>query len=382
MSKVAVGVVAGVAVAGAVGFGTLVYPDMRARQEVDKAIAELPKEVKASYRDVRYSLFSRKLTIGGLEMVVEDGGQSISTRVESLILTDVAKDSVGKVQGTALVLETADRSLHAEVGKLSGDGLAAPIGMLAAMGVPAPTAINIKNLTLSDVSIDAEGEKLKLREIAIADYVQTDKTPLSMTFGVHGIQVDPAALPDAEAREGLAKLGYDKLSLDLDFSYVHNPDTKRLSVKQLAVGGDNMGRVGLSFDLGNVNAALAADPAVDPAAALMAVQSATLERLELRYDDSSLAGRLLKAAANEAGMEEADFKAMLLAQVAQAGAQAPEAPMTKEVLDSAVAFINNPKSLSLRLQPQQPVAVGALMAASQDPIVLAQAVGMSVTANR
>lgn len=378
MSKVAVGVVAGVAVAGAVGFGTLVYPDMRARQEVDKAIAELPKEMKASYRDVRYSLFSRKLTIGGLEMVVEDGGQSISTRVDSLSLTDVAKDRVGHVQGTGLVMETADRSLRAQVGQVTGDGLAAPIGMLSAMGVAAPTALNVKNLTLSDVSINAEGETVKLREIAIADFAQTDKTPLSMTFGLHGLQVDPATIPDAEAREGLAKLGYDKLSLDLDLSYVHNPEAKRLNVKQVSVGGDNIGRLGLSFELGNVEAALGADPMV----ALAAVQGATLERLELRYDDSSLAGRLLKAAANEAGMAEAEFKSMLLAQVAEAGTQAAEVPMTKEVLDSAIAFINNPKSLSLRLQPPRPLPLGALMAASQDPVMLAQAAGMSVSANR
>lgn len=377
MNKVVVGVVAGAAVAGAVGFGTLVYPDMRARQEVDKAIAELPTDVKASYRSVRYSLFSRTLSIAGLDIVVEDGGQSINTRIDTLNLTDVAKDRVGRVQGSGLVLETADRSLHAEVATLSGDGLSAPIGVLPAMGVAAPT-FNVNRLTLSDVAIDAEGEKVKLREIAIADFAQTDKVPLSMTFGLHGLQIDPATIPDADAREGLTKLGYDKLSLDLDLSYVHNPEAKRLNVKQVAVGGDNIGRLGLSFELGNVETV----PAADPMIALAALQAATLERLELRYDDSSLAGRLLKAAANEAGVPEAEFKSMLLAQVAQAGTQVPEAPMTKEVLDSAIAFINSPKSLSLRLQPPRPLPLGALMASSQDPVVLAQAAGMSVAANR
>lgn len=377
MNKVAVGVVAGAAVAGAVGFGTLVYPDMRARQMVDKTIAELPKEMKASYRDVRYSLFSGKLVINGLEMVVEDGAQSISTRMEQVALTDVSKDHVGHLQASALVMETADRSMRAEAAQVTGDGLVAPNGIMAGMGGPAQT-LNIKNLTLRDVAIDAEGEKVKLREIAIADFAQTDKVPLSLTFGLHGLQIDPATIPDSEAREGLAKLGYDKLSLDMDLAYVHDPAAKRLSVRQASVGGDNMGRLGLSFDLGNVDAAVIADPV----SALAAVQSATLERLELRYDDSSLAGRLMKAAAGEAGMEEADFKSMLLAQVAQAGTQVPEAPMTKDVLDSAIAFINNPKSLSLRLQPPRPLPLGILMAGAQDPAALAQAAGMSVAANR
>lgn len=378
MNKVAVGVVAGAAVMGAAGFGTLVYPDMRARQAVDKAIADLPQEMKASYRDVRYSLFSGTLAISGLEMVVEDGADSVSTRMEQVTLTDVGKDRVGRLHGTALVLETADRTMRAEAAQVTGDGLVAPNGILAGMAGPMPAALSVKNLTFSDISVDADGEKLKLREIAIADFAQTDKGPLSLSFGLHGLLIDPKTLPDEEAREGLAKLGYDKLSIDMDLSYAHDPDTKRLSVKRVSVGGDEIGRLGLSFDLGNVEAAMGADPAT----AMAALQMATLERLELRYDDSSLAGRLVKAAAGEAGMAEAEFKSMLLAQVTQAGAEAGQAPMTKDILDSAVAFLNNPKSLSLRLQPARPLPLGQLMVLSQDPVLLAQTVGMSVAANR
>lgn len=378
MNKVAVGVVAGAAVAGAVGFGTLVYPDMRARQMVDKAIADLPKEMKASYGDVRYSLFTGKLVITGLEMVAEDGDDTVSTRIQALTMSDVGKDHIGRVQGTALILEVPDGSMRAEVETFTGEGLTAPDGIMAGMGGPPPTALSVKNLTLSNVTVDAEGEKVKVREIAIADFAQANNMPLSLSFGIHGLLIDPKSMPDADAREGLEKLGYDTLSLDMELSYAHNPDTKRLSVKRVAVGGENIGRLALSFDLGNVDAAAIADPV----SALAAAQTATLEQMELRYDDSSLAGRLLKAAATEAGVGEAELKSSLLSQVAFSSAQAPDVPLTKDVMDSAIAFINNPQSLSLRMRPARPLPLGQLMALSQDPTVLAQVLGMSVTANR
>lgn len=376
MNKAVVGLVAGAAVVGAAGFGTLVYPQMRAKQQVDQAIASLPKEMQASYQTLDYSLFTGKLVIGGFEMTVQEGDETLTTKLASVTLRDLSKNSVGEVRGTGLILEDGNHTMRMDAEELNGEKLEAPEGLLASMATP--TALNLKRIVFSGVAVTVGEEKAKLREIVLSDYAQTAKVPLSMTLGIHGVLVEPQSLPDQDARDGLAKLGYDKLSLNFDLSYAHAPETKRLSIKQASISGDGVGQLSVAMNLGGI------DPAglEDPALALAAAQMATLESLELRYDDASLAGRVLKLAATEAEMEESQFKAMLLAQLAEAGAQAPAVPLTKDVVDSATAFLTNPKSLLLRMNPAQPIPLFQLMGGAQDPYALAQALGVSVSANR
>ncbi|MGE5514257.1 MAG: hypothetical protein ACM31D_00390 [Bacteroidota bacterium] len=378
MNKAVVGFVAGAVVVGAAGFATLVYPQMRAKQKVDASIAALPKDVQARYQTLDYSLFSGKLVIGGLEMTVQDGADTVTTKLSSVSLRNFTAERVGELRGTGITVEAGDGSLRLEADELSGEQMEAAQGLLAGFNATGANAMNIKHMALTGISVTLPGEVVKLREVVIADYVQTDKVPQAMSLGIHGLLVEPQSLPDDDAREALAKLGYDKLSLNFDLSYAHSAANKRLSIKQAAIGGDGLGQLSIAMDLGGV------DPNAinDPILAMAAAQAATLESMELRYDDASLAGRILKLAASEAEMEEAQFKAMLLAQLAEAGAQAPATPLTKEMLDSATAFLTSPKSLSLRLKPAQPMPLAQIMGNAQDPVALAQAMGMSVSANR
>lgn len=378
MNKAVVGFVAGAVVVGAASFATLVYPQMRAKQKVDASIAALPKEVQARYQTLDYSLFSGKLVIGGLEMTVQDGADTVTTKLSSITLRDFAAERVGELRGTGITVDVDDGSMRLEADELSGEQMEAPQGLLAGFNATGATALNVKRMALTGISVTMPSEVVKLREVVIADYVQTDKVPQAMALGIHGLLVEPQSLPDEEAREILTKLGYDKLSLNFDLSYAHSPANKRLSIKQAAIGGDGLGQLSVAMDLGGV------DPNAinDPILAMAAAQAATLESMELRYDDASLAGRILKLAAGEAEMDEDQFKSMLLAQLAEAGAQAPATPLTKEMLDSATAFLTSPKSLSLRLKPAQPMPLEQIMGNTQDPYALAQAMGMSVSANR
>lgn len=377
MNKVVVGFVAGAVVVGAAGFGTLVYPQMRAKQQVDAAIASLPANLKAEYRTLDYSLFSGKLTLGDFQMTVQEDGDSFTAKVNTLTMRGLSKNAVGEISGKGLSMFDANETIRLEAADLNAEKLEAPEGVLAGMGTP--TAFSLKRLALTGLSMTANQEQVKLGEIVVADYAQTAKMPLTMTLGIHGLQIEPASLPDDEARENLAKLGYDKLSLNFDLSYAHAPETKHLTIRQAAISGDNVGRLGIAFALGGVDT----EALGNPATALAAAQSATLESLELRYDDASLVGRMLKLAAQEAQMDEPAFRAMLLAQVAQAGEQAPQVPLTKQVVDSVSAFLTTPKSLSVRMAPAQPLPLMQMMGAAQmDPYGLVQATGLSVSANQ
>lgn len=377
MNKALVGFVAGAVVVGAAGYGTLVYPSQKARAEVDKAIAQLPPEAKARYDAVEYSLFTRTLVVTGAELAVQDGDETVTARIGRLSLRGVAQDKVAGLSGTGITLEGGDRATLLQAESLSGEQIEVAEGVLTGL-TGAPAAINVKRLALTGISVAAaDNGKVQVREVVLGDYVQADHLPRSLSLGIHGLQVPPAALPDAEAREGLAKLGYGTLSLNFDMAYALSPETNRLSIRNVAIGGDDVGRLSVAAELGGVQAQALADPLM----AMAAVQSATLESLEMRYDDSSLAGRVLKLAASEAQMPEAEFKTALLARLAEDGAQAT--PLAKQMLDSAAAFLTEPKSLSLRMKPAQPLPLFQLMmAGGTDPYAVAQATGLTVTANK
>jgi hypothetical protein len=373
MNKAVVGFVAGAVVVGAAGYGTMVYPQQRAKQQIDQVIAALPSNMHVSYQTLQYSLFSGKLSLGGFEMSVTENDETMTAKLATITARDFKKGHVGELRGNGLTIEDAAKTMRFEAEELAGEGLEGDDGVLRGMGSASP--LGVKRLALTGITLNMGEDKAKLREVVLADYRQTDKVPVSMTLGVHGMLIEPQSLPDADAREGLAKLGYDKLSLNFDLSYAHNPETKRLSIKQASIGGDNIGQLSVSMDLGGIETTGIDDPMI----AMAAAQMATLERAELRYDDASLTGRILKLAATEAEMDETQFKSTLLTQLAQ---EAPEDPLAKQVVDSATAFLTNPKSLSLNLKPARPLPLVQLMGGAQDPYALANTMGMSVSANR
>lgn len=257
MNKVVVGVVTAIAV-GAAAFGTLVYPQMRAKQEVDKAIAELSRDTQVAYGTLTYSLFTGTLVLGGVDVTVHDGEETLNARLASLTLRDIGKNRVGQVHGTGFSLEDPERTMRIEAEEVSGSGLTATDGVLKGA---ATATMNMERLALTAITVTTPEDKMHLREIVLADYVQNGQIPLAMSLGVHGLLVDPKSLPDQDARDNLAKLGYDKLLLNMDLAYAHDPQNQRLSIKQAAMGGDGVGQISLSASFGHIPQLNTEDPA-------------------------------------------------------------------------------------------------------------------------
>ncbi|HLO78472.1 MAG TPA: hypothetical protein VK196_18610 [Magnetospirillum sp.] len=383
MNKAVVGAIAGVAIVGVAGAGAVVYPQMRAKSEVQAAFANLPKGIQGSYKTVDYSLFGDKLTIGGIELAISEQQDTVTTRLDKLTISKAGKTSVGQMLGSGVSVEVngADGRFVLNANEMAVDQVESSDGNPLTLGALNDSAaiptVNVKRFALTGVTLDAAGEKAQLGEVFIADLVQRNKAPISLTMGLHGLVVDRNTLPDESSREGLTKLGYDKLLLNFDLSYAHAVETQRLSIKNASVSSDGVGKLSLSADLGGIPA-LASD---DPMQAMAATQMATLERLELRYEDASLANRLLKAAAADSGMSEAQMKEMLLTELTQ-GAEGEQVPLVKDVVNSAGAFLANPKSLTLQMQPAQPVAIAALMMGAGDPYAAAETLGAKVFANK
>jgi hypothetical protein len=130
------------------------------------------------------------------------------------------------------------------------------------------------------------------------------------------------------------------------------------------------------------------DPASEEAQAqqMMAgmeiAQALSIGGVTLRYDDASLAPKLLDMFAAQSGADRASFvegiKAMLPAMIAESGI--PE--LADLVVPPVSSFLDDPQNLEVVVKPATPTSVLVLAAAASNPASLIQALGLSVSANQ
>ena len=108
----------------------------------------------------------------------------------------------------------------------------------------------------------------------------------------------------------------------------------------------------------------------------------TVSKLQLRFEDGSLTKRLLPILAKQQNMDEAGFVASAGAMLQITLAQLKNQPFTDSVVSAVTNFLKDPKSITVSIQPPQPIPVQQLM--SMDPANPGAAInslGLKVTAN-
>ena len=111
------------------------------------------------------------------------------------------------------------------------------------------------------------------------------------------------------------------------------------------------------------------------------MQGVSIVGASIRYDDASLAGKLLDFFAAQSGADRATFveglKAMLPAMLAESGIPA----LNDIVVPPVSAFLDDPQSLEVKVAPPSPTSLLVLMAAAANPAGLVTALGLAVEAN-
>lgn len=111
-------------------------------------------------------------------------------------------------------------------------------------------------------------------------------------------------------------------------------------------------------------------------------QALSIGGITLRYDDASLAPKLLDLFAAQSGTDRASFveglKMMLPAMIAESGIPA----LADLVVPPVSTFLDDPKNLEVVVKPATPTSVLVLAAAASNPASLIQALGLSVKANQ
>ncbi|HEV8678784.1 MAG TPA: hypothetical protein VGQ90_05360 [Stellaceae bacterium] len=223
-------------------------------------------------------------------------------------------------------------------------------------------------------AVGAKTEPVAIKRVTVEDFdfagVEKNAPPAFARVRVEGIAIS------GKPAEGidLAKLaGIDKITADFKLDYRLDPDKKTMTLKQLEIDLNGLARLDFAIVIEGVSAESVEKPDA-------AMNDATLRSASLVFEDRSLLGKVLPAAAK---MQDIDPAALIgMAKMMLGGLRDGQGPATLAVLDAIGSFIEDyraPKGpLKLALDPPGKTTAAAVMG-MQTPDEAFKALGLKVS---
>lgn len=237
------------------------------------------------------------------------------------------------------------------------------------------------------ITIASEGEgSVPVRRMVseLDDFV--DGLPRKGRFEVEGIEIASDEIEDEQARETLQSLGYETLTLSMTASGAWDEENARAVLDPLEISGEGIGRLTIEATLGGVTREIVEDlkrstPGGGGEAAA-ALQTLTLEGLNLRFDNDTLADRLIDRQAAEANLDRDTFVDRLSQSLPQILALIGSPDFEAELAATLQSFLEEPESLEISAEPPQPLDMNQLIGAFVvNRAMLPALLGLEVTAN-
>lgn len=281
-------------------------------------------------------------------------------------------------------------------------------GFYLPAGNPAP-AIGLLQLfesfSTGPLTIVSEGREVLSIEAITSEsvfnpaFASTALTDLTSTLAITGISADLSSVGDEDpaAAETIATLGLTTLTgdvyLDMDWTMADgNMALNEFSFDFAEVGAFDITAEVTGFtptvldQIYAMQASMGSEPTAEQAQAQMMqgmalMQGVSIVSASVRYDDASLAGKLLDFFAAQSGADRATFVAGLKAALPGMLAESGIPALNDLVVPPVSAFLDDPQSLEVKVAPPSPTSLLVLMAAAANPAGLITALGLAVEAN-
>ncbi|TBW39051.1 hypothetical protein EYW49_07935 [Siculibacillus lacustris] len=237
---------------------------------------------------------------------------------------------------------------------------------------------------LTGLSVTGEdGKRIPIAAIGFGARDWVAGVPRAATFEMKGLAV-PVDKADESMKE-LVALGYDRILVDFAAGGTWDDKTGRAVIDRFDVAAADMGALKLTVVLGGLTPTTIAEMKKaegDNARQMELLQSLTVERLALRWEDASLAGRIIAAQAKDQGVEAKDYVKQLKAMLPMVLSMVGNKDFEKKVATAAGGFLDAPKSLTVSATPTKPLPVSQIMGtAMMAPQSLPTVLGADVRAN-
>ncbi|SIP94860.1 hypothetical protein SAMN05880582_101129 [Rhizobium sp. RU20A] len=213
------------------------------------------------------------------------------------------------------------------------------------------------------------------------------------------IKADLSQVDDAKTKDALEKLGLMQVNGDIAMKGSWQVESGDMKLDQFTFDFANVGKLNLAFDISGYtlqfvkamqDAAKAAEanPNKEQANQAMGLammglmQQLTFKSAEIRFEDASITKRALDYVGGQQGVPGDQFAQSLKAMVPIMMAQLNVPELQNQVSAAVNTYLDNPKSLTIRATPANPVPVPMIAGAAMGaPNTLPQVLGVTVTAN-
>lgn len=241
-------------------------------------------------------------------------------------------------------------------------------------------------------------ELVSMRDVTMSATRPDGDRPMNFSGLARSIVIDLGAVEDPQAAMATQALGFDKINGSFTLTGTWSPQDGRLAIEKYDISVEEAGTLGFTFDISGytpaflkalreVQARMAEaseeEQAMQGMAMLGLMQQLNLHGAKLRFDDNTLTQKVLAFVAAQQGAQPADIANQAKAILPFAMMQLNNPQLTAEVSAAVNAFLDNPESLEISIEPENPipfalVAAGAMTA----PQALPQQLGLRVRANR
>jgi hypothetical protein len=290
------------------------------------------------------------------------------------------------------------------VSDVSAEGLYLPAGET----IPAVALLQlVQSISTGPLSVTRDGVEVISVESMEASTTfnpaqgSADLVDLSSVLAISGIWLDLSTVGEEDAAAGavIEALGITTISGDITQDMTWAMADGHIVLNEFLFDFADLGALGLTADLTGLTPAIldqiyamqagmgtGGEMTEEQAQAQMMqgmalMQGVSIVGASVRYDDASLAGKLLDFFAAQSGADRATFveglKAMLPAMIAESGIPA----LNDVVVPPVSAFLDDPQSLEVKVAPPSPTSLLVLMAAAANPAGLITALGLAVEAN-
>lgn len=372
--------------------------------------------VAAVYKGIGYEFTFGTATLDGDTVTVDGGTLNLASTPGStepmvfdteITFSGVAENSDGSYTAKSVTIPDIDTDFsedpagHLSVADIRLDGFYLPpgdkissIGLMQLYQSFSTGPISVTREDAEIISIDSITSKSEFSPA----FASMDLDGVTSTMTIAGISADLTSMSeeDPETAEVIEALGLTTVSGEVYLDMGWTMADGRMNINEFSFDFADVGALDLNFDLTGLTPtvldqiyamqAAGGDVSEEEAQAQMMQGMALMQGVSIvsgsvRYDDASLAGKLLDFFAAQSDTDRATFvsgiKAMLPSMIAESGIPA----LNDIVLPPVSAFLDNPQSLEVKVAPPSPTSLLVLMAAAANPAGLITALGFGVEAN-
>lgn len=398
---------------GGVATAMLMGPAMAldAQAFVDR-VAEVYKTVGYELKFGAATLDGDTITVdGGTVSVISSPGAAMEAMTfdTEVTFSGVVENADGSYTAESVTIPDIDTDFaeeptgHLTLNDIRVDGFYLPAGN----PVPSTGLLQLfESFSTGPLSITREGEEVISFESMTSEstfnpsFATTELADLASTFSINGIALDLATVGEEDPSAGaiIEALGLTSVAGDVTMDMAWSMADGHMSVNEFSFDFADVGAINITADITGFTPAVldqmyamqasmgGGAPTEEQAQAQMMqgmalMQGVSIISASVRYDDASLAGKLLDFFAAQSGADRATFveglKSMLPMMLAETGIPA----LNDIVVPPVSAFLDDPKSLEVKVAPASPTSLLVLMAAAANPEGLITALGLAVEAN-